>query len=248
MVRPVWKIYIAMILIGASLVLGLTHIIIFGNPQDLFFYLALDVVFVPIQVLLVTLIIERLMAEREKQVLLHKMNMVIGAFFGEMGARLLKDINGFCPELPELSQKLAVSSDWTPKKYKSAVRLVSGREFKLEPDVGCFKSLRDFLLSKRGFMLALLENPNLLEHENFTDLLWSVSHLTEELEARPGFDSLPASDIAHLKSDTRRAHGNLIREWLAYMKHLQSAYPYIFSLAVRTNPFNPQSSPVVKEG
>jgi len=247
MVRRVWKIYIALILIGASLVLGFAHIAIFGNSQDLLFYLALDVVFVPVQVLLVTLIIERLMAEREKQVLLHKMNMVIGAFFGEMGTRLLKDLNSFCPELPELSQKLAISSDWTAKNYKSAVQFVSSREFKLEPSISQFKSLRDLLLSKREFMLGLLENPNLLEHEKFTDLLWSVSHLTEELEARADLDSLPGSDLAHLKGDTRRAHHNLIREWLAYMKHLQSAYPYIFSLAVRTNPFNPQCSVVVNE-
>lgn len=29
------------------------------------------------------------------------------------------------------------------------------------------------------------------------------------------------------------------------MKHLKESYPYLFSLAVRTNPFDPAASPVV---
>jgi hypothetical protein len=247
MVRPVWKVFIALILIGATLVLGFMHVLIFGNSQDLLFYLALDVVFVPFQVLLVTLIIERLLAEREKQLLLQKLNMVIGAFFGEVGGKLLKQMNGFCPEMAELSAKLAVSPVWTGKDFKAAARFIESREFKLAPGPEDFRLLCGFLLQKRGFMLALLENPNLLEHEKFTDLLWSVSHLTEELEAREDFDALPATDVAHLRADARRAHVNLTREWLAYMQHLKSAYPYIYSLSIRTNPFNPQASVVVKD-
>jgi hypothetical protein len=30
------------------------------------------------------------------------------------------------------------------------------------------------------------------------------------------------------------------------MKHLKIDYPYLFSLAVRTNPFNPDASPEVR--
>jgi len=30
-------------------------------------------------------------------------------------------------------------------------------------------------------LLGLLGNPNLLEHDSFTDLLWAVFHLMEEL-------------------------------------------------------------------
>jgi hypothetical protein len=36
-----------------------------------------------------------------------------------------------------------------------------------------------------------------------------------------------------------RAYVLLIREWLDYMNHLQQVYPYLFSLARRTNPFDP---------
>ncbi|GEM_PF-6299397 len=43
--------------------------------------------------------------------------------------------------------------------------------------------VRDLLISKTAFLLRLMENPNLLEHEQFTPLLMATFHLTEELRA-----------------------------------------------------------------
>jgi len=38
----------------------------------------------------------------------------------------------------------------------------------------------------------------------------------------------------------------LVHEWLDYMKYLKKNYPYLFSLAVRTNPFDRNASVVLK--
>ncbi len=106
--------------------------------------------------------------------------------------------------------------------------------------------MRSFLIEKNDFLLRLLENPNLLEHEAFTDLLRSVFHLTEELTARKDFEKLPISDFEHLAGDIKRAYILLVHQWLDYMKYLKNNYPYLFSLAMRTNPFDQEISPVVK--
>jgi hypothetical protein len=45
----------------------------------------------------------------------------------------------------------------------------------------------------------------------------------------------------HLGGDIKRALGRLLGEWVDYMHHLKVEYPYLFSLAVRTNPFNPDA-------
>jgi hypothetical protein len=37
----------------------------------------------------------------------------------------------------------------------------------------------------------------------------------------------------------------LAREWLAYMEHLKDNYPYIYSLAIRMNPFKAEPSALV---
>jgi len=102
------------------------------------------------------------------------------------------------------------------------------------------------LAGKRAFLLQLLENSNLLEHEIFTELLWAVFHLTEEFTMREDFTQMTMADGAHLAGDIKRAYVILIAEWLAYMKHLKNDYPYLFSLAVRTNPFDPNASVAVK--
>ena len=98
------------------------------------------------------------------------------------------------------------------------------------------------MISKRQFLLALLGNPNLLEHEKFTELLWAVFHLTDELSHRKSMEHLPPSDYEHLSGDIRRAYSLLVREWLSHLEHLKASYPYLFSLAVRTNPFDPNAS------
>jgi hypothetical protein len=106
--------------------------------------------------------------------------------------------------------------------------------------------LKEFLLDKRSFMLGLLENPNLLEHDQFTDLLWAVFHFTEELGHRKKLKGLPESDYQHLSGDMIRVYRSLIVQWLAYMHHLKESYPYLFSLALRTNPFDENASPEIR--
>jgi len=245
MVRLSWKIYIGLILIFLTLFLGGLHYLVFQNLKDLLFYLALDIVFVPIQVLLVTLIIEKLLSERERQAFLKKLNMVIGAFMSEFGGIFLRQVDSLCGEAPDLARNLAVTQSWNKKNYQAAMRFASQYQAHLNPSGEELENLRDLLLAKRPFILALLQNPNLLEHDTFTDLLWAICHLTEELECRADLLGIPDSDRQHLGNDIRRANSILIREWLSYMQHLQLEYPYMFSLAVRMNPFNPEASPIV---
>jgi hypothetical protein len=65
------------------------------------------------------------------------------------------------------------------------------------------------------------------------------------LEARPSLRGLTAPDREHLASDTSRAYTLLAGEWLAYVEHLKTNYPYLFSLVLRTHPFQEAPSPLV---
>jgi hypothetical protein len=101
-------------------------------------------------------------------------------------------------------------------------------------------------VSKRPFLLRLLENPNLLEHDDFTDLLWAVFHLSEELELRGDkLKSLPEKDYEHLANDLKRAYSQITTTWISYMRHMKKSYPFLFSLASRINPLDPKATPVV---
>jgi len=88
----------------------------------------------------------------------------------------------------------------------------------------------------------------LIEHDDFSEALLSVFHLADELRNRRSFDGLPESDIAHLALDINRAYRMIAIQWVAYLQHLKSQYPYLYSLALRQNPFDPNASIIVEDG
>jgi len=200
-----------------------------------------NLAFLPVYVLFVTLVIEKVLKERERHAIRQKLNMVIGVFFSEVGTAMLRDCLGFVRNADELAKSLGISLLWTPDDFKKATGHLARHRIEVDSRKGDIVCLKRFLVERRGFMLGLLENPNLLEHDEFTDLLWAVFHLTEELEARHSFAGLSAADLDHLSGDIKRAYSCLLREWLAYIQHLKEDYPYLFSLAVRTNPLNPEA-------
>jgi len=240
-----WQILLGLTLIVSSAVLYFIHYLIFRDIRHIILYLIGDIAFVPIQVLLVTLIIEWLLNEREKSALLNKLNMVIGAFFSEVGTRLFKCIFRFDAHFDKIRGNFIMTADWSDAEFKNAGKRIIDYDYKIESRRGDLEELRDCLVGKREFMLALLENPNLLEHESFTELLWAVFHLTEELDNRENVKQLSDADLEHISNDIKRAYIALISEWLKYMKHLKNEYPYLFSLAVRMNPFDPNAKPEI---
>jgi hypothetical protein len=212
---------------------------------DIFFYTLLDLAFIPINVLVVGLLLNGLLTYRERSAQRKRLNMIISAFFSEVGNELLVRLRGFDPDLDELRKDLICRNDWTTASFAHAQAHAAESGKHVDASLGDLDALRDFLLPKRSFMLGMLQNPSLLEHEAFTEQLWAVLHLADELAARPDLHDLPKADMAHLSVDIRRAWLALMREWLAYMEHLKTDYPYLFALAVRTNPFDPEASAVV---
>ena len=248
-----WKFRVGILLVLVSAVLYVINFAIFHDSHDLFFYISIDTAFVPIEVLLVVLVIEAAINEKEKKIMLEKLNMVIGVFFSEIGTELMANISKFDFESDKIRDKLIVNSTWSEKDFEEAEKVVKDYNYDLHIKGTDFNSLeflketREFLIGKRKFLLALLENPNLLEHETFTDLLRAVFHLLEELEKREDIRKLPESDYKHLSIDTERAYSLIIFEWLQYMEHLMNNYPYLFSLAVRTNPFDSEAKIEIDE-
>ncbi len=239
------------VLLGAVLIilsggLYLVQIRLFHAERDTFFYLFQDLAFVPIQVLLVTVIVDQVLRIRERMALLKKLNMVIGAFFSEVGAGLLRSCIAFDRNASTLATLMQVSAEWDDRRFAETATLVRGHMASLDCRRGELVALRDLLLERRAFLLGLLENQNLLEHETFTELLWAVFHLMEELSLRRDMRELGQPDCEHLAGDIKRAYLLLLNEWLSYMEHLKKEYPYLFSLAVRTNPFNPEASVEVR--
>jgi hypothetical protein len=188
---------------------------------------------------------EIMLSRRERQSRAQKLNMVIGLFFDEVGTQLLADLLRADPELDHTRRRFMVSGKWTRKDFSAAREGLEGLDYSLDVKSADLEGLRVFLEKHKDFLLRLLENPALLESESFADLLRAVFHLYSELVSRPDLSALPSRDMSHLGGDMKRVYALLVHHWLDHMEYLKEKYPYLFSLAVRTNPFDSEATPVV---
>jgi voltage-gated potassium channel len=190
--------------------------------------------------------IESMIDERERRTRIEKLNMIIGIFFSEVGTNVLRKMSVHDPAVDEICSALIVSGTWSDAEFARARSVIANHAYTLDSQSVSLEELHAFLMHHKGFLLALLENPQLIEHDSFTPLLQALFHLTEELMAREKLSGLPKTDYAHLSGDINRVYRLLVLEWLTYMQHLKQFYPYLFSLALRQNPFDTNASVIVQ--
>jgi hypothetical protein len=240
-----WKLTAGVGLVALSLVLYTIHYLIFQDAHHIFLYFVGDIAFIPIEVLIVTLIIEQMLESRERQKRMEKLNMVIGTFFSGTGTPLLAQLVRADPCIDTLRQRLVVQNSWKKNDFLEMKKVM--QEYSCGVDIGKIDlvAAREFFLKNEEFLIRLVENPMVFEHESFTDLILALSHLTEELKARDNLSGLPADDRGHLAVDFQRVYSRLIPEWLRYMEYLQADYPFLFHLAMRKNPFDASASVII---
>ena len=243
-----WRLALALILVGASAGVYFIHYLIFHDVHHIFLYMIGDFAFLFLDVLIVILVIERLLSRQEKKSAMRKLHMLVGTFYSEVGMELFRKFGPFLENRSELEGRLTISPAWTEKEFRKAAEECHAFPYRTrveEGQAGELRDLRDFLLAKRPFLVRLLENPILLEHERFTDILLAVFHLAEELGFRRELKNLPKSDLSHLAGDIKRAYSRMTGEWVRYTGYLKGTYPFLFSLAARINPFGLRPSPIV---
>jgi hypothetical protein len=245
-----WQVQIAATLILLAVLIYVARWLLFPTEsfhREMLRYLVDDFAFLFIQVLLVSLLLDGLMQRRSRDQMLKKLNMIIGAYYAECGTDVLGRIARLDDDLAAVRDDLIPTLKWTDKDYARAKQAFRDHKPAIKLTVADLVSLRERLDAEKSYMLGLLANQALLEHETFTDLLWAVTHVTEELHARGDFEHLPGADKAHLVGDVRRAYVLLGIQWIDYLRHLRDQYPFLFSLAVRTNPLDPNASVIVTE-
>jgi hypothetical protein len=188
---------------------------------------------------------EIMLKNRDKKTRIDKLNMVNSLFFSEIGNRLLTYFVELDPQAATLREELVVTNDWSVADFLKVNKLLKNHKYDVDIERISQEELKTFFDGKVDLLLRLLENPVLLERESFTETIRAVFHFREELLLRHDISQLPEPDKKHLAGDIKRAYKLLAHHWLDYMKHLKNNYPYLFSLAMRTNPFDRNASPII---
>jgi len=219
---------VSLILICLSIALFAVHFAVFGQIKNTLYYSLMNLCFIPINVLAVTLVFENILAYQVKQERLSKLNMLVGVFFSELGFHLLD---------------LIVEGDDTIKALitdfsdlKSVKIIIKNHPHPICLTTIDYNALTEVMLHKSSILITLISNETILEHEVFSDLLMSTIHLRDEILFRQD-KPYTEEDYLHITGDIVRVYKALTTQWIDYLVHLKTFYPYLYKSALQSSPF-----------
>ena len=229
-----------------------SNYLVLGDGEHIISYVWTHLGFIPVDILLVAFLLDEIIEKKEKEAMLEKLDMLMSTFFSEVGNELISQLSTV-NKYEANTENLKSIKDWDEKDFdnKRAELKSSTVDFSaqvaLEDREEFLENLRTLLVSKREFIINLINNPNLLEKDEFTGLINAILHLDEELEHRKDLALVNDADFGHLNGDMQRVYDKLIHEWVYYLKYLYKHYPYMIALIIRTNPFDESAEVYVKE-
>ena len=240
-----WKIKFSILMIIAAIIIFGTNYLVLKDTHSIVSYVWLHIGFIPIDIIIVAFILEDIMSRKEKEAIYEKLDMLISTFFTEIGNELIEEFSS--------ANEFKASTNWDDAEYDNQLKKLKNANIDFNVDIEGGKraefliNLRTLLKSKREFLINLINNPQLFEKEEFSGLLISILHLDEELEHRPDLNQITDADFNHLNGDIKRIYSKLIYEWIYYLKYLNTHYPYMISLIIRTNPFDEDADVHIKD-
>ncbi len=163
----------------ASLVLYFIHFACFRDLQHIWLSSLTNLAFLPISVLLVTLIMDRMLSARERAMRREKLRMLISVFFSGLGNKLLAILVRCDSSLLDSREYVGMRESWTGMRPAKVSVVLADHSYAVSVEPADLEELRTLLTRKMDILLRLLENPSLHEHESFAELLRAVFHLTE---------------------------------------------------------------------
>lgn len=241
---------VAVALVLLSGVIYVLHWLFFHDAHHISIFFLSDLAFLPVEVFLVTLIIDKGIEKREQEHIMEKLNMLIGLFFSEIGRNMISLFSGMDLHKEELHEKYILTQTFFNPDFKSIIKWTRSHKFKINVCELNFLDLQSMLNEKRDFFSTLMANSAVLEHDTFSELLYALFHLQEELNNRNTLDlqcDMHEFDIQQLRNDVERVYKLLAIEWVMYMKHLNDQFPYLYYTALTQNPFDERSVEMVEE-
>lgn len=247
-----WKAKLAIVMLIIAIAFFSSRVIVSGDPEEVISYLWKQIGFIPVNILIVAFLIDSIISKKEHEAILEKIDMIMGTFFTKMGNDLLSVISTQ-NEYKHDTRDFEALKDWTDKDYGNKLKELKKRDIEFKVSLSgderakFLNEVYDLVHKNQDFLVNLIDNPNLLEKDEFSGLLLALLHLDEELSRRKDLSNICDTDFNHLMGDISRVYNHLVYEWVYYLRYLNKYYPYMISLAIRTNPFDCKAEVCVLE-
>lgn len=250
--RISWKVKFSILMVVLIIIIYGSNYLVLGDAEHIISYIWTHLGFIPVDILLVAFLLDEIIEKKEKESMLEKLDMLMSTFFSEVGNELITQLSSV-NKYKTNTENLKSIKNWDEKDYDNKLDELKDVSIDFSADLTpeqreeFLENLRTLLASKREFIINLINNPNLLEKEEFTGLINAILHLDEELEHRTDLALVSDTDFGHLNGDMQRVYNKLVYEWVYYLKYLYKNYPYMIALMIRTNPFDETADVYVKE-
>ena len=249
--RLSWKVKFSIVMVLLIIIIYGSNYLVLGDGEHIISYVWTHLGFIPVDILLVAFLLDEIIEKKEKEAMLEKLDMLMSTFFSEVGNDLISQLSA-ANKYKTSTENLKSIKNWNEEDFDNKLAELKDASLDFQADISAeereefLENLRTLLASKREFIINLINNPNLLEKEEFTELTNAILHLDEELEHRKDLALVTDTDFGHLNGDMKRVYDKLVYEWVNYLKYLYKNYPYMIALVIRTNPFDADAYVYVK--
>ena len=130
-----WQVRFGLALLALSaLLFGITCLLT-GDLRSIGTWFLQSLAFMPLEVLLVTVILSELLRITERRKLQEKMNVLIGIFFSEAGAKLLQLLLSFDRQTQKLQPDLQLTANWSDRDFAKARTFLLAQDFQMDSPV-----------------------------------------------------------------------------------------------------------------
>ncbi len=212
---------ILLLILVSCIIYGL-QLLIFRDPSTTFFYIFQDLAFMPFTIAIATIVVGEVMDRREKRDRIEKTRMLASNYFSEMGGAMMRML------YKNSNLDIDFDTDFD----------VDRSDIEIKMDETLYENMRHLIMEHQFGLLVISSNPALLDHEEFTDMLWGVFHLMDEFRLRGEFKNLSTADIAHMENDFSEVLRLTLVNWKANIEYMRLNYPNFYNTAKEKSTLN----------
>ena len=183
--RLSWKVKFSIVMVLLIIIIYGSNYLVLGDAEHIISYIWTHLGFIPVDILVVAFLLDEIIEKKEKEAMLEKLDMLMSTFFSEVGNELITQLST-ANKYKASTENLKSIKDWDEKDFDNKLDELKGASLDFQADIPAEKreefleTLGNLLASKREFIINMINNPNLLEKEEFTELVNAILHLDEE--------------------------------------------------------------------
>ncbi len=222
------------LLLIASIVIYGVQLIVFHDPNTTAFYILQDVAFLPISIAVATIVVGEYLSEKEKKDRQEKTQMLCSGFFTEMGNELLQVLLPLSKEKADIKNLFETVEVNDGKSLDELREKINKMPIRIELNEAAYKKIEKMITESRDLLLIFSSNPLLIDHADFTKMLWALFHLVDEFRLRGPYESLSVADMGHIESDFAEILKLVLINWSRNRLFTKKQYPNYFNSSVGT--------------